>query len=852
MIRRLRLEIQGAVQGVGFRPFIYRLATNLALNGWIINDTHGVFIEVEGEGNILQSFLVRLPEEQPPLARIHSMTMTWLDPLGYEHFEIRQSNEQGDKSVLVLPDIALCTDCLHEVLAPTNRRYHYPFTNCTNCGPRFSIIQSLPYDRANTTMHHFTMCAECQEEYEDPRNRRFHAQPNACSVCGPALSWWQKSQPTMTWSQQAIGKHALRATANALRDGHIVAVKGLGGFHLMVDAQHTDALVRLRERKPRLDKPFALMVRDITQAKNLCCVSPLAERLLTSPESPILLLPRQKHAPLSELVAPGMRTLGIMLPYTPLHHLLLREVGFPLVATSGNLTDEPLCTDNEEAIQRLGHIADSFLLHNRPIQRHVDDSIAWVVEADARLLRRARGYAPLPLLVPGILPTILAVGGHIKNTIALSIEPQSSVNRPAWTQVLLSQHIGDLETPEAMAAFEHTIADFLRLYEAIPLVVAHDLHPDYVSTRWAYDMAQGAAERGTVDDGAMTVGKHRTPAAVIDASGKGNVVQQYPPLKREARYGKTDETAPSSLAGIRTIAVQHHHAHLAACLADNNVEGRVLGVIWDGTGYGPDGTIWGGEFLVGNAASYSRFAHLRPFRLPGGDAAVREPRRVALALLWEIYGEAAFGLDDLPAVQSCTPHERKVFAQMLQRDINTPQTTSAGRLFDGVAALIGVQQTTTFEGQAAIALEHMADERPATVAPYPLPMQAAADSPARQTTAEKHPAPLVLDWEPMITAIISDLRQVVAPSIMSQRFHYALSQAIVQVAQRASEARVALSGGCFQNRFLVEQTSQRLRDADFEVLLHRQVPPNDGGISLGQVMVAAHAASAVQTRCNET
>lgn len=821
MIRRLRLEIQGAVQGVGFRPFIYRLATNLALSGWIINDTHGVFIEVEGEGKILQSFLTRLPEEQPPLARIHSMTTTWLDPLGYEHFEIRQSSVQGDKSVLVLPDIALCADCLHEVIDPTNRRYHYPFTNCTNCGPRFSIIQSLPYDRTNTTMHHFTMCAECQAEYENPRNRRFHAQPNACDVCGPALSWWQKSQPTMTWSQQAIGRQALRATANALRDGHIVAVKGLGGFHLMVDAQNTDALVRLRERKPRLDKPFALMVRDITQAKNLCLVSPLAERLLTAAESPILLLPRQTQAPLSDLVAPGMRTLGIMLPYTPLHHLLLREVGFPLVATSGNLTDEPLCTDNEEAIQRLGHIADSFLLHNRPIQRHVDDSIAWVVEADARLLRRARGYAPLPLLVPRELPTILAVGGHLKNTIALSIEPQSSDDRPAWSQVLLSQHIGDLETPEAMAAFEHTIADFLRLYEATPLVIAHDMHPDYVSTRWVHEIVQGTAPRETVDD------------------GKGSVVQQYLPLKRGVGQGKAEEIAPSSLAGIRTIAVQHHHAHLAACLADNSVEGRVLGVIWDGTGYGPDGTIWGGEFLVGDAASYRRFAHLRPFRLPGGEAAVREPRRVALALLWEIYGEAAFGLDDLPAVQSCTPHEHKVFAQMLQRGINTPLTTSAGRLFDGVAALIGLQQTTTFEGQAAIALEHLVDERQAPVEPYPLPLRAPADSPTRQATAAKYPAPLVLDWEPMVAAILSDLRQVVAPSIMSQRFHYALSQAMVQVAQRAGEARVALSGGCFQNRLLVEQTSQRLRDAGFEVLFHRQVPPNDGGISLGQVMVAA-------------
>lgn len=654
-LQRLHIHIHGAVQGVGFRPFVYRLATELALTGWIINDTHGVVIEVEGPQPRLDRFLERLRKEKPPLATIHALDVTRQHPAGDSSFEIRRSEGQGSKTTLILPDIATCDDCLREVFDPTNRRYRYPFTNCTNCGPRLSIIQALPYDRPHTTMNHFSMCPACQHEYDNPLDRRFHAQPNACPVCGPRLHLVGRDGLPIAPGATASGEgDAVQQAADALRRGAILAVKGIGGFHLVVDAHNTDAVVRLRQRKRRGDKPFALMVRDMAQAQEVCILSPQAEAVLASPEAPIVLLPRAAHTMVSEQVAPDITTLGIMLPSTPLHHLLLREVNVPVVATSGNLSDEPICTDNEEALHRLGTIADCFLLHNRPIARHVDDSVAWVMDGEPRLLRRARGYAPLPVLVQRRLPCILAVGAHQKNTIALSV-PADGLDTP-YTQVFISQHIGDLETPEAVAAFERVVADMLRLYEATPAAIAHDMHPDYHATRWA---------------------------------------QQAQP-----------DPVPS------LIPVQHHHAHFAACLAENGVDGPALGVVWDGTGYGTDGTIWGGEFLHGGVAACRRVAHLLPFRLPGGEAAVREPRRVALALLWGLYGEAVEAVlehDDLAPVRSFRPAERRLLVQMLERGINAPVTTSAGRLFDAIAALIGLHQQVTFEGQAAIALEAIAD-----------------------------------------------------------------------------------------------------------------------------------------------
>lgn len=798
-LHRLRVEIHGAVQGVGFRPFVYRLATELRLAGWVINDTAGVFIEVEGPEDALQHFIERLPAEVPPRAILQDLRSTWLDPAGYHDFVIRHSDNRGAKTVLVLPDIAICPDCLAEVLAPADRRGGYPFTNCTNCGPRFSIIQALPYDRPNTTMRQFSMCRACQDEYDNPLDRRFHAQPNACPVCGPQVRFRRRGSGGEGQRGQKAG---LLDAAVAIRNGLVVAVKGLGGFHLMVDAGNEAAVGRLRERKRRGDKPFAVMVRDLEQARLLCDVAPEAEALLTSPEAPIVLLPKltpdHQLSAVCDAVAPGNPTLGVMLPYTPLHHLLLREVGVPVVATSGNLTDEPICIDNEEALERLGHIADAFLMHDRPIARHVDDSVAWIVAGAPRLLRRARGYAPLPVLLDKEIPTILAVGAHLKNSVALSI----------GRQVFISQHIGDLETPEALAAFEHVIADLLRLYEARPVAVAHDMHPDYLSTKWARQLAQD--ERPRTDD----------------------------------ENGSTFVLRPSSF-----VPVQHHHAHLAACLAENQVAGPALGVTWDGTGYGPDGTVWGGEFLLGDAAGCDRVAHLRPFRLPGGNAAVHEPRRVALALLWALYGGAALGMDDLAPVAAFSPAERRVLGQVLAKGVNAPVTTSAGRLFDGIAALAGLHQRVAFEGQAAMALEFAAD--PGEQGAYPLvltheeailrsgPMTKrsyGADDPLSPRVLR--PSSMILDWQPTVEAVLADVRRGVSTAVISTRFHNGLVSAIVQVAHAVGQPRVALTGGCFQNRLLTERAVAQLARAGFEILLHRQVPPNDGGISLGQVAVA--------------
>ncbi len=764
---RLGVEIHGAVQGVGFRPFVYRLATELGLCGWVINDAAGVFIEVEGARDTVQRFLARLPQEVPPRAIVQSLNHEWLAPAGYERFEIRHSEETGAKTVLILPDIATCPDCLAEIFDPADRRHGYPFTNCTNCGPRFTIIQALPYDRPNTTMRRFIMCPACRHEYEDPLDRRFHAQPNACPVCGPQIRYLERAdaQNKGAKAQTVAGADALARAAGALREGRTLAVKGLGGFHLMCDARNDAAVAALRQRKPRPDRPFAIMAPDLAWVQAHCEVPAAAEALLTSPEAPIVLLERRAATGgVSPLVAPDNPTLGVMLPYTPLHHLLMAELGFPVVATSGNLSDEPICTDEAGALDRLGHMVDGFLVHDRPIERHADDSIAWVVAGAPRLLRRARGYAPLPVLLKDEAPPILAVGPHLKNTVSLSV----------GRQAFISQHIGDLETPEALAAFEHVIADFLRLYEVTPQAIAHDLHPEYVSTRWAVEQQRFA---------------------------------------------------------VPLIGVQHHHAHLAACLAENQVTGPALGVVWDGTGYGTDGAIWGGEFLLGDATGYERVAHLRPFTLPGGDAAVHEPGRVALALLFEIYGEGAFALD-VPPARHFRDAEQRLLAQMLARRINSPATTSMGRLFDGIASLAGLSQTVTFEGQAAIHLEYIADVSERGAYAFELRNKSYTDGPVVTRG-------ILLDWEPVVQAVIEDVRRAVPAPTIAGRFHNGLVRAVVDVARGVGHPRVVLSGGCFQNRLLTERASGALAEAGFEVLLHRQTPPNDGCVSLGQLAVAA-------------
>jgi len=831
--RRLRVTISGAVQGVGFRPFVYRLATALDLRGWVINDTRGVFIEVEGDRAVQETFLARLATEAPPVAHITNVTHAWLAPAGFTRFEIRHSDGAGERRVIVLPDLATCPDCLGDLFDPANRRYRYPFTNCTNCGPRFTIVEALPYDRPNTTMRAFPLCPACHAEYTDPRDRRFHAQPNACPVCGPQVAFYTRLEigdwrleigripdlqspistsrwPTTygAWSLACVADEALHATAAAIRRGEIVAVKGLGGFHLMADARNADAVQRLRDRKARPAKPLAVMVRDLAQAAALCEVAPPAAELLTSAAAPIVLLPRRAAAPIAETVAPDNPDLGVMLAATPLHHLLLAELVFPVVATSGNLTDEPICTDEWEAFDRLGAIADRFLIHDRPLARHADDSVLWLVEGAPQVVRRARGYAPLPVRTPHPLPTILGVGAHLKNTVALSVAEQ----------VFLSQHIGDLETAPALAAFERVITDFLRLYAAAPIAIAHDLHPEYLSTKWAVEKGRrGNWEIGRLSD--------------WETGGLGD---------KQAASGRGKSLNPSITQSLSLVPVQHHHAHLAACLADNGATGLALGLIWDGTGYGLDGAIWGGECLLGDATGFTRVAHLRPFRLPGGEAAVRQPRRVALALLWEVYGDAIFAWEWLAPVRSFAGHERRLLATMLAKGVNAPVTTSMGRLFDGVAALIGLHQQMSFEGQAAMALEHVAAAAETTA--YATRIVETTSMP--ETTPSPfapHPAPLLLDWAPLLDGILADLRRGENTAVIAARFHNALVALGVAVAQRVGHAQVALSGGCFQNRRLTATLADRLRSAGFDVLLHRQVPPNDGGVSLGQVMIAAEA-----------
>jgi len=755
MRRRLRLAIRGAVQGVGFRPFVFRLATELGLAGWVANDTAGVTVEVEGEAERLEEFARRLESERPAISRIETLGRAWLGLAGDRGFVIRHSGAGGEPTVQVLPDLATCPSCLSEVLAAGDRRHRYPFANCTHCGPRFSIVRSLPYDRARTTMAGFAMCEICRREYESPIDRRFHAQPNACPQCGPRLELWDSEGQV-----GAAGEEALRGAVEALAAGRILAVKGLGGFMLMADARDERTVRRLRERKPRRDKPLALMAGTVEQIRELCSLDEQEAAALRSPEAPILLLHRRPDARVADSVAPGNPYLGVMLPYTPLHHLLLRETGFPLVATSGNRGEEPICTDEREALVKLASVADEFLVHDRPIARHVDDSIAWVVEGETRALRRARGFAPRPVPLGDEVPTLLAVGAHLKNAVALSV----------GRRVLVSQHIGDMESPEALRAFERVIEDFLRLYEARPVAVVHDLHPDYVTTRWARE----AVARGGV------------------------------------------------LGSLPTIAVQHHHAHLASCLADNDSEGEALGVTWDGTGYGEDGTVWGGEFLLGSAGGFERVACLRPFRLPGGEAAVREPRRCALSLLYETFGSGALGMDELASLRAFEPREKSPLATMLARGVRSPRTTSAGRLFDGVASLAGLAQRTTFEGQAAMALEHVADGDVREA--YPIGFQDGS--------------PPELDWRPLIEGVVEDLRRGRPPATIAARFHNGLVEAIGAVARRTGCRRVALSGGCFQNRRLLQDCAARLRHDGFEPLLHRRVPPNDGGISLGQIAVA--------------
>ncbi|MGD0837906.1 MAG: carbamoyltransferase HypF [Polyangia bacterium] len=747
---RVCVAIRGAVQGVGFRPFVYRLAHDMGIRGWVSNSAAGVTIEAESDEPTLRRFLARLESEKPAIAIVQTLEAVFLDPAGFHTFEIRPSTT-GTNRTLVMPDLTTCSDCIADIFQPTNRRFRYPFTNCTNCGPRFSIISALPYDRHATTMARFTMCAACAQEYSDPANRRFHAQPNACPACGPRLALWDRKGATL-----AQADAALVAAAQAIRAGSIVAVKGLGGFHLVVDARSEPAVRELRRRKHREEKPFAVLVPSLADALRLCHASAVEQQLLRSPASPIVLLRRRKADEVALAVAPGNPTLGVMLPSTPLHHLLLSELGFSVIATSGNLSDEPICTDEREALARLGDIADLFLVHDRPILHHVDDSIVRELAGRELVLRRARGLAPLPIAIKDEVPTTLALGAQQKSAIGAAI----------GSDVFISQHIGDLENQASLQAFTAVIAAFSELYQLRPQTVACDLHPDYLSTQYAEQM------------------------------------------------------------GIPVVRVQHHLAHAFACMADNQLEPPVLAVTWDGSGFAGDGTVWGGDMLHITPRGYRRVACLRPFPLLGNAKAVREPRRAALALLFEIFADAAFTLDQ-PAVRAFSAPELAVLAQVLRRRTNSPLTTSAGRLFDAVASLLDLRHLATFEGQAAMELE------------FALPAHPEDNSyPYAISTDDDH---LVLDWEPMVRALIAEAPDNLAHA--AARFHNTLVEMATEVAGRVQERNVVLSGGCLQNRYLCERLVSRLRAAGFSPYWHQRVPPNDGGIALGQVLAVRYLSS---------
>jgi len=740
---------------VGFRPHVYRLADVLSLSGWVGNTGHGVTVEVEGPPATLDLFLERLETELPPNAFIQTIEPAWLAPVGYRDFQIRPSEAALAPSAIVLPDVATCAECRHDITDPTNRRYQYPFTNCTNCGPRFSIIEALPYDRPLTSMRRFEMCARCRREYEDPTDRRFHAQPNACPDCGPRIALWDHQGRSM-----AEAGPALTGALSALREGAIIAVKGMGGFHLVVDARSEECVRRLRQRKHRDEKPLAVMFPSLTAVEMTCRVSPAEVRLLTSPAAPIVLLEKRPHAhaAVAAAVAPDNPRIGTMLPYTPLHILLLDTLGFPVVATSGNVSDEPICTDENEAVERLAGIADAFLVHDRPIVRHVDDSVVTVVCGREQVLRRARGYAPLPVRRPEAAAA-LAVGAHLKNTVALA----------TGTQVFVSQHIGDLETEPALRAFERVVDDLERLYGTSPGVVVCDAHPDYISTRFARE------------------------------------------------------------SGRRVIPVQHHLAHVFACMVENEVEPPVLGVSWDGTGYGLDGSVWGGEFFVITPTAWRRAGHLRQFGLPGGEQAIREPRRSALGLLYALAGKNG----EMPAAghsRAFTAAEHAALVSMLDGSVNSPLTSSAGRLFDGVSSLVGLRDENRFEGQGAMALEHAATGS-RSEEPYPMPIVETDD------TGEVR---FILDWGPLVLGIVDDIAQGVSTRTISARFHEALVEAIVGVARHLDIETVVLTGGCFQNRRLTEGAVSRLAGAGFTPVWHQRIPPNDGGIAPGQIAAAQH------------
>jgi len=781
LAQRVRVEVEGTVQGVGFRPFIYRLARELGLAGWVQNTRNGVLIEAEGGVPVVEMFLQRMRTDAPLSASVETMSTTVVPVLDDAGFSINQSAGSGQRVLVIPPDLATCADCQRELADPYDRRFRYPFLTCTQCGPRYSLLTAIPYERSNTTMAGFTLCSTCDAEYGAEIDRRFHAEPIACPTCGPSLYLWNGQG-----HEVADGEEALQRAVSLLEQGLVLAVKGLGGFQLWVDARSQEAVQRLRNRKQRPDKPFALLFPSIEAVRSYCLLSSEEEALLRSPQAPIVLARKRRDASLADAVAPANPYLGVMLPTTPLHHLLMASLQRPMVATSGNRSEEPIVTDEWEAPARLNGIADAFLVHDRPIARPVDDSVVLVVEGrtaenhdrgvvskprpEVMIVRRARGYVPQAIrwgddLPDGMQSPILAVGGHLKNTIALL----------TGNRVVLSQHLGDLSTVEADKAFRQAIEDLQRLLKVAPQVIACDLHPDYRSTSFARELAAGLS--------------------------------------------------------VPLVPVQHHHAHVASCMAEYKLEGEVLGVAWDGAGHGGDGQVWGGEFLIASYQQFTRFASLKPFRLLGGEAAMKEPGRSAAAVLWELMGE---NMPEHDLTSWGVTHGQRVrWGSLLRSGVASPWTTSMGRLFDAVASFTGLCHQASFEGQAAMAVQFAAEqewEACGRAEGYPMDL----------VSCQNPDTKWLMDWRSMVSAMLEDLHRGHRLEQIAARFHAGLAAATVRVAQAAGLPRVVLTGGCFQNRLLLRLVRRHLEEAGFTVYCHTLVPPNDGGLSLGQAVVAAN------------
>jgi hydrogenase maturation protein HypF len=753
---RKNIIIKGIVQGVGFRPFIHKLVQNYNLSGWVLNSNQGVEMDIEGKTEELNNFISDIKKKLPPLARIEKIEVNQLPLIGYKGFYIKKSIvKEEDGFVLVSPDISICKDCLQELFNPHNRRFRYPFINCTNCGPRFTIINDIPYDREKTTMNIFKMCPKCQSEYENIEDRRYHAQPNACVDCGPQVSLYQNKK-------RLEDIDSIEEAVKLFKKGKIGAIKGLGGFHLACDATNNKVVVRLRRLKNRETKPFALMSPDLEKIKQYCKLGKKEEEWLTDRARPIVLLKKKEDSLISSLVAPRNNYLGVMLPYTPLHYLLLKDNFTALIMTSGNIADQPIIGDNQEALEKLDRIADFFLLYNRDIFNRCDDSVLKIISGDNAFFRRSRGYVPHPIILDFKLKEVLALGGELKNTISFSKE----------NYVFLSQYLGDLKSVENLEFFKESITSFKKMFKVKPKIIACDLHPDYLSTQYA----------------------------------------------EEIKVKK----------GLKVVRVQHHHAHIVSCMAENNIKEKVIGVAYDGTGYGDDGNIWGGEFLLCDLKEYLRVGHLKYSPLPGGDKAIMEPWRMAYSYLYSIYGPRAKKID-IDFNRRMDYDKLSIIEKMIDKNINSPLTSSCGRLFDAASSLIGIRDEISYEGQAAMELESFC---------------ASGIKKRYNFCVCKEGEEFIIDPREIFIDIIEDLKKGIDKKVMAAKFHNTVAEFTLNLCGKIRENtginKIALSGGVFQNRYLTEKIISLLEKDDFQVYTQRKVPPNDGGISLGQAVVAGY------------